>query len=184
MSLKFPENPLRTDPPGTDEYATYHGRYVSLVPEGEILVTLAAQAEELLAIFRGVTDQEASRSQAPYLWSLKDAVGHVIDTERVFAYRALRFARNDPTPLPSFDQDDYVANASFQSRGFEGLLAEFLTVREATLALFRGFQDDAWNGKGNASGAVISVRAIAYIVAGHLSHHAEIFRSRVAALRD
>ncbi|MGE3820687.1 MAG: DinB family protein, partial [Isosphaeraceae bacterium] len=111
MSSKTSANPPDFGPPGTDEYGPYHGRYVELVPEGDVLVILAAQVEQLLALFRGVSDEDASRPQSPYLWSLKEAVGHVIDTERVFAYRALRFARKDPTPLPSFDQDDYVANA-------------------------------------------------------------------------
>jgi hypothetical protein len=169
-------------PPAADEYGQHHSRYISLVPSGNILVTLAAQIEETFTVLRGVSEADAVRKQPPYLWSLKDVVGHMTDTERIFAYRALRFARQDPTPLPAFDQDDYVRTAQFDARPLADLLAEFAAVRQASLALFRGLDPDAWHRRGTASGSSISVRAIAHILAGHERHHAAILRSRVESL--
>jgi hypothetical protein len=100
-----PEPPPAYDPgtPAPEEYGTHHVRYVGLVPAGNVLVTLAAQVGETLGLLRGLSEGDAERRQPPYHWSLKEVVGHVSDTERVFAYRALRFARHDPTPLPAFD---------------------------------------------------------------------------------
>jgi hypothetical protein len=168
--------------PAVDEYGHHHARYVALVPPGDILMTLASQIEETLAILRGVPDAEAVKRHPPYHWSFKEVVGHMSDTERIFAYRALRFARNDPTPLPAFEQNDYVASARFDARPLADLLAEFVLVRQATLALFRGLEPDAWLRHGTASGTNVSVRAIAYIIAGHERHHSAVLRSRVEAL--
>ena len=165
--------------PAADEYGHHHARYITLVPPGDILVTLAGQIEETLAILRGVPEAEAVRRHPPYQWSLKEVIGHVTDTERIFAYRALRFARKDPTPLPAFEQNDYVASAHFDTRPLAALLAEFVAVRQATLALFRGLDADAWLRRGIASGTSVSVRAIAHIIAGHERHHAAVLRARV-----
>ncbi|MFO0954795.1 MAG: DinB family protein [Isosphaeraceae bacterium] len=171
-----------SEAPAGDEYGTYHTRYVSLVPSGHVLVTLAAQLEETLAILRGVSEADAERKQPPYQWSIKEVVGHMTDTERVFAYRAMRFAREDPTPLPSFDQDDYVRAARFDRRPLAELLTEFATTRHASLSLLRGLDPEALLRRGTASGILVSVRAIAHILAGHERHHARILRERVAAL--
>jgi hypothetical protein len=108
---------------------------------------------------------------APGKWSLKQVVCHINDTERIFAYRALRIARGDQTPLPGFEQDPYVSAADANARSWSDHIAEFEAVRAATLALFRGLPAPAWTRSGTASGNTLSVRAVAYIIAGHLIHH-------------
>jgi hypothetical protein len=170
-------------PPASDEYGHHHARYVSLVPAGDILVTLAGQVEETLAILRGIPDAEAMQHHPPYHWSFKEVIGHVTDTERIFAYRALRFARHDPTPLPAFDQDDYVVHARFNTRALADVLADLVGVRQATLALFRSLDPEAWLRRGTASGTSVTVRAIAHIIAGHERHHAAVLRTRVEGLQ-
>lgn len=164
--------------PDETEYLPYYGRYISLVPEGDILALLNKQSDETLALLRSIPESQAEFRYAPDKWSIKELVGHVIDSERIFAYRALRFARNDQTPLPGYEQDDYIRNASFNDYPLVELASEFESVRSSTLSLFKHLSDEAWHRRGVANDAEASVRALAYIIAGHELHHREILRNR------
>lgn len=164
--------------PEATEYAPYYGKYVSLVPEGDILATLSEQMEETLRTLRGIDEEKAAYRYAPGKWSVKELVGHMIDAERIFAYRALRFARNDATELPGFEQDDYIRHAAFDGCPLEELAREFELVRGGSLLLFRHLKEEAWQRRGRASNAEVTVRALAYIMAGHERHHMEILKAR------
>lgn len=164
--------------PDQTEYSPYYGKYVSLVPEGDILALLDRQGEETLALLEAIPESQGELRYAPGKWSVKELVGHLVDTERIFAYRALRFARNDPTPLPGFEQEDYIRGASFDRCPLGGLAAEFRSVRASTLFLFRHLDEEAWRRRGVASDNEFSVRSLAYIIAGHTTHHCAILRER------
>lgn len=164
--------------PEATEYAPYYEKYVSLVPEGEVIATLSQQLEVTLSTLRGLTETQADSRYAPDKWSIKELIGHLIDSERIFAHRALRFARNDQTPLPGFEQDDYVLAGKFDNRRLSDLADEFEQVRRATLHLLRSLDDEAWLRRGVASETEVSVRALAYILAGHETHHMQILRTR------
>lgn len=164
--------------PDATEYLHYYDRYIALVPEGDLLAQLSQQMDETLALLRSIPETQAGFRYAPDKWSIKELVGHLIDTERIFSHRALRFARNDRTPLPGYEQDDYVRNGSFDDCQLEELAGEFESVRRSTLSLFKNLAKDAWMRKGIANESEVSVRALAYIIAGHELHHREILRSR------
>jgi DinB superfamily len=164
--------------PDETEYLPYYGKYISLVPAGDILATLARQLDETLTLLRSVTESRAGFRYAPGKWSIKELVGHMTDTERIFSYRALRFARNDATPLPGYEQDDYIRNATFDDYPLGELAAEFESVRQSSLLLFKHLGSEAWARRGVASDAEVSVRALAYIIAGHELHHMGILRGR------
>ncbi len=164
--------------PEESEYLPYYGKYISLVSEGDVISTLEAQMRDSKALLGGLPPAVATYRYAPGKWSVNEMVGHVIDAERIFAGRALRFARADATPLPAFEQDDYVRNASFDSYPLADLAAEMESVRRSTIFLFRHLSEEAWMRRGIASNAEITVRALAYIIAGHELHHREILRAR------
>jgi uncharacterized damage-inducible protein DinB len=164
--------------PAEAEYPPYFGKYVSLVAGDDILASLDDQLTETLALLRGVPESEGSFRYAADKWSIRELVGHLIDSERIFAYRALRFARNDRTPLSGFEQDDYIRHASLDACTLAALAAEFESVRRATLFLFRHLDAEAWTRRGVANESEMSVRAIAYIIAGHELHHMGILRDR------
>ena len=164
--------------PDSTEYAPYFEKYISLVPEGEIVVTLGKQIESTLSLIRGLSAAQGDLRYAPGKWSVKEVIGHLIDAERIFAYRALRFARNDATPLPGFDENSFVDNAGFGSRSLADLAEEFQYTRKSNLYLFKSLDGDSSLRLGSASDNKISVRAIAYIIAGHELHHVGILRSR------
>ena len=164
--------------PDETEYLSYYGRYISLVPDGDILSMLSRQLDETLALLQSIPEERAGFRYAPDKWSIKQLVGHVIDTERIFAYRALRFARNDDTPLSGYEQDDYVRNSSFDDYPLAELSEEFANVRRANLFLFKHLSEEAWLRRGSASESEVSVRALAYILAGHELHHTAILRAR------
>ncbi len=152
--------------------------YLALVPDGDVLQLLDSQARETADLLRALDDAQARRRYAPGKWSIKQVVGHVTDTERVFAYRALAFSRHDPNPLPGFEQDDWVARAGFDVRRVDALAAEFETVRGATLALFRSFTAEQLTRRGEANGVTFAVRGIPYFLAGHERHHVNVIRER------
>ena len=163
--------------PESSEYAPYYGRYISLVTDDDVLNALDAQiadTRELLSTLHG------DHRYAPGKWSVNEVVGHLIDAERIFAYRALRIARNDATPLPGFEQDDYVRAANFDNCQLHDLAEEFSTVRRANLLMFGQLSPEAWLRRGTASENVVSVRAIAYIIAGHELHHRRILAEKYA----
>lgn len=164
--------------PASSEYAPFYAGYIDALPPGDVLELLEAGIEDTLELLRGVPEERADHRYAPDRWSVRELAGHLADTERVMGVRALRFARGDQTPLPGFDQDLYVANAAFGRRPLEELAEELRIVRAGTLLLFRGMDSEAWTRRGTANGAVLSVRAIAHIIAGHERHHARVLRER------
>jgi hypothetical protein len=164
--------------PEATEYPEYYGRYIAQVPQGKIVITLEQGLAATLALLGGLSPAQADFRYAPGKWSLKEVVGHVIDTERIMAYRALRFARNDKTPLPGFEQDDYMPYAGFAKRELSGLAREYEHVRQATLDLFRHLDAEAWERRGTASGGEFTVRAMPYIIAGHEIHHRKILQEK------
>jgi hypothetical protein len=166
--------------PAAAEYAPYYERYVSLATEGDAVTALQAQLDEMLALLRGLPEATANTRHAPYTWSVKQVVGHLTDADREFGHRAFRFSRNDPTPLPGFDEKPYVETADFDRTPFADLLAEFEHVRRANLALFRRLPAAAWSRSGVASGNPVTVRALAYIILGHTRHHLNILRKRLS----
>ena len=168
----------RFDRPTDDEYAPYYARYLAAVPAGDLLALLERQGAEAAAFLRGLEPARWTYRYAPGKWSIAEVIGHVCDTERIFTYRALRFARADATPLPGFEQDDYVPVGRFDARADASLVAELEAVRQASLTLFRGLPDDAPLRRGVANGVEFSVRALAYVIAGHERHHLGVLRER------
>ncbi len=164
--------------PSAAEHAEYYSRYISRVPEGDLLPLLRDQAKETVALLGGVSEDDANYAYAPGKWSIKEVIGHLSDAERVFAYRALTVARNDKTPLPSFDENSWAGESNASSRTLADLVDEFQKVRESTIALAKGIDADALTRIGTASGNPISPRALLYIVAGHERHHADLLRER------
>jgi uncharacterized damage-inducible protein DinB len=164
--------------PQTTEYNPYFGKYLSLVPEGDVVATLSRQLEDTLAFLRGLSEEQADTRYAPDKWSIKEVVGHLLDSERIFGHRAFHFARNDQAALPGYEQDDYVREGNFGKRSLSDLADEFEHVRRANLLLLRSLDDEAWLRRGVANDSEISVRALAYILAGHETHHMQIIRER------
>ena len=165
------------DRPDPSEYGAYYRKYVDMVPDGNILEILLDQTAPSRAL-AGLREEETLARYAPGKWNLREILGHLIDTERIFAYRALRIGRGDNTPLAGFEQDDYVKAAGFGNRTLASLLAEFHAVRQSTVDLFKGFPDEAVLRTGTANDNPISVRAIAWIIAGHERHHMTIVGER------
>ena len=163
--------------PGSGEYAPYYGKYVSLVSEGNILSILETQFPATVALL-APHEADGDFRYAPGKWSVKESLGHLIDSERVFSYRAMRISRNDQTPLPGFEQDDYVKYGPFGQCSMAALLEEFTAVRKATLLLFRGLDEAAWARRGVASNSEVTVRALAYMIAGHELHHRRLFQQK------
>jgi hypothetical protein len=164
--------------PATDEYAPYYAGYVKAVPDGEILMLLRDQLAETEALLREFRGDRGDHRYAPDKWSVKEIVGHMADTERIFAYRALRFARGDRTSLPGYDQDDFVRGGNFSVRALPEIAGELRSVRMASITLFAGLTEQALLRRGPANNVEFSVRALAWIIAGHERHHARIIRER------
>jgi hypothetical protein len=169
---------LHVSKPAAGEYSPHYSRYVDLVPDGDVVGTLASQIGGTLATLRGISEAGSLKRYAAGKWSIREMLGHMNDTERIFAYRALRIARGDQTPLPGFEQDDYIAPGRFDSRPWFGLIDEFAALRASNLTMLRGFDEDAWRRQGIASGNPISVRALAYIIAGHERHHMSVLHEK------
>ncbi|MGH7568289.1 MAG: DinB family protein [Gemmatimonadales bacterium] len=178
----MPASPSPPSPPigrpSPDEFAPFYAGYVERVTEGDPLAAMVAARGETSALLDGLSDRGASHRYAPGKWSVKEIVGHLGDVERVMAYRALRIARGDETPLAGFDENVYVPAGRFDARPLGDLVRELGAVREASLALFRSFDADAWRRRGTANGKTVSVRALAYIIPGHERHHGQILRER------
>ncbi|HVE79813.1 MAG TPA: DinB family protein [Gemmatimonadaceae bacterium] len=168
--------PVLTRPPAPDEYAPFYHGYVTAVPDGDVLATLAAQRAAALA--RRDPAGRAGHRYAEGKWSVREVLGHLADVERIFGYRALCIGRGDGTPLPGFDENAYVAAAGADARPLPELAEELDAVRRATLALYRGLTATALERAGTANGARVTVRALAYIIAGHEAHHLRILRER------
>lgn len=164
--------------PAGDEYFHYYGKYVSLVESDDILQTLENQIAETQNLLETISEEKAAFRYAEDKWSIKELVGHIIDSERIFAYRALRIGRGDETPIEGFEQDLYVENGNFDDCYLENLAEEFAIVRQSTRLLLKNLDETAWNRRGTASDNSISVRALAYIIAGHELHHINILKER------
>jgi hypothetical protein len=165
-------------PPDRTEAAEYYFKYIEQAGEGDICRNLEAQLPETFALLDGISDQQSLGRYAPGKWSIREVVSHINDTERLFVFRAFWFARGFDTPLPSFDQEVAVAAAGADERSWTSHLEEFRAVRAATLAFFQNLPADAWLRRGVASERPFTVRALAYIAAGHVEHHMTILRER------
>jgi hypothetical protein len=164
--------------PQSDEYNAYYDGYVRRVPEGsDIFALLNSQPDELRALLQGVSDAQANVRPAPGEWSVKEVIGHLCDTERVFAYRAMRIGRADTSPLAGFEQDDYVRATDFNARTLNDLIEEFAAQRRANVLCFRPMTEAETVRRGTASTFPISVRALFYMMAGHVIHHIESLKT-------
>lgn len=163
-------SPLFTRPTA-DECSSYYFTYTQLVPDGNIVHTLQTQHADIHALLKHTTDASASAHPAPGEWSIKQVVAHLSDTERLFSFRALWFARGEQSALPGMEPNPWVAITDANARALSDLLAEFDHVRAASVALFANLDTAAWQRRGTASGNIMSVRALAWIIAGHELHH-------------
>lgn len=164
--------------PEPGEYAPYYDRYISLVAGADILGTLDAQRRQTMLLLSGRDESDGNFRYAPDKWNAKEVLGHVCDTERVFAYRALRIARGDQTPMEGFEQDDYVKNGPFAREPLEEIVEDYIAVRRATLTLLRNLDEAAWMRRGVANKNEVTVRALAYMMAGHELHHWRILEEK------
>jgi hypothetical protein len=164
--------------PDRTEAAEYYFTYIDQVAAGDIRGVLKAQLPETLALLHDIPEQQSLIRYAPGKWSIREVVSHLNDTERLFVFRALWFARGFDSPLPSFDQNIAMSTAAADDRSWGSHVDEFRAVRAATVAFFEDLPADAWMRRGIASGNPFTVRALAYISAGHVSHHVKILRER------
>ena len=167
--------------PAPSEHTSYYATYLSKVPDGDLLKMLEEQRRETQALLAGVSDARAMYRYAPGKWSLKEVIGHLADSERVFCYRALSFARADGTTLPGFDEKAWTPAGRFDARPLKDLAGEFDAVRRATIALFSGLDAEALACGGTANNNPITVRALAWVIAGHERHHVAMLRERYLA---
>jgi hypothetical protein len=163
--------------PEQDEYAEYYGKYISLV-DGDVLPMLDAQPAELRVMFGDLPEGKGTYAYADGKWTLKEVLSHLIDGERFFAYRMLQISRGDKTPIEGFEQDDYIENSNANNRSFAELLDEFDLQRRSNVLFVRNLSDEATKRLGTASGYTVSVRALVYIMAGHVLHHVNILKDR------
>ncbi len=160
------------------EYSNFNATYIKAAANVELIEELEICLHEFIRFVQNIPMDKFDYRYAEGKWTIKDIIQHVIDTERIFAYRALRISRNDTTPLPGFEENDYVENTKANERGIQDLLAEFSAVRYATLFLFKSFSEEQLKRMGTASGTAISVRAIGFIIIGHQKHHQNVFQER------
>lgn len=164
--------------PEKTEYYEYYETYVSLVDETNIVAAFESQLNALNALFNSISEEKSTFAYAEGKWTIKELVGHLIDGERMFGYRALRISRGDETPIEGFEQDGYVENAPFNDYKFSDLAEEFELVRKSSILFFKHLKETDWTRTGTASGNPVSVRALAYIMVGHVRHHMNILRDR------
>jgi hypothetical protein len=164
--------------PQAVEYAPYYGRYITLVAGNDVIAALEQQVKDTIALLSSLQEKDGDFRYAPEKWSVKEVFGHIIDTERIFAYRTLRFARNDKTPIEGYEQDDYVRYGPFGHYRLSDLMEEFGSVRNATITLCRSLDEEAWLRRGIANKNEISVRALVYVVAGHELHHRSVLKEK------
>ena len=164
--------------PQTSEYHEYYGTYIEQVPEGNILQILEQENKATARLLSGIAEEHAGYRYAPDKWSIKEVVGHLIDTERVFGYRALSIARADPAELPSMEQDDWTMASNADKRTLQELTLEFVAARHSHVALFESFDSEMWGRVGIASGYEFTVRTFPYILAGHEIHHRKVLMER------
>lgn len=165
--------------PELDEAAEFYWTYIRLVPAGDVIEIARDQVPQLQALLANVSEAEAMRLHPPYTWTIKQVTGHLIDTERVFAGRLHRFACGDLQPLPSMQHDSYVANSDYLTPPLTDLLAELLHCRQANSLLLKRIDPSAWDNRGIASGSEVTVRALAFMMVGHICYHAQIISQRL-----
>ena len=175
-------SPVIVARPEPDEYAPYFERYISLIPGADILGTLDSQRRQMLLLLSGRDESDADFRYASDKWTVKELLGHVCDTERIFAYRILRVARGDRTPIEGFEQDDYVRNGPARVPWCE-IIDDYIAVRRATLTLLRNLDEQAWTRRGIANKNEVSVPALAYTIAGHELHHRRILEQKYFAAK-
>jgi len=164
--------------PAADEYNAYYDRYITKVPDGDIVQILATQIASTLQLLESIPESKGDYRYAEGKWTVKESVLHVIDAERIFGYRALRIARGDKTPLPGFEQDDYVPFSRAGERTVRDIAEELGDVRRSSVALFAHLDEEAMSRRGTASNNPVTPRALAYIIAGHERHHVAILREK------
>jgi len=164
--------------PGRDEAADSYFAYIDQVPGDDALSVIDAQMENAIKLFDGITDAKSLFRYAPDKWSIRQVVNHISDTERAFAFRALWFARGFADPLPGFDQNIAANGVNSDAVSWEALIEDFRNVRLSTISMFRNMPEDAWTNTGIASGNRFTVRALAFIIPGHVEHHLNILRER------
>ena len=157
--------------PQPGENVPYYDRYISLVPGNDVLAALDEQRRQMLLLLSGGNESDGDLRYAPEKWSLKEVLGPVNDTERIMSYRALRISRGDATPIEGYEQDDYVRNGPFGRSSLADLIEDYIAVRRATVSLLRNLDEAAWTRRGVANKNEVTVRALAYIIAGHELHH-------------
>jgi hypothetical protein len=164
--------------PQPGENSPYFDRYISLVPGNDVLAAFDEQRRQMLLLLSGRPESDGDLRYAPGKWSLKEVLGHINDTERIMAYRALRISRGDGTPMEGFEQDDYVRNGPFARIALADLIEDYIAVRRATITLLRNLDESAWTRRGVANKNEITVRALAYTIAGHELHHRRIIEEK------
>lgn len=167
-----------TGRPAPTEAAPYYSTYIDRIASDDVLAALESQLDPTLRLLATISEEKSLRRYAPDKWSIRQLLNHVSDTERVFLYRALWFARGFDTPLPGFDQNIAVPHAAADQFSWASHVADFDAVRAATLSFFRNLPEDSWSRTGIASGSPVSVRALAYIIGGHVAHHIAILEER------
>jgi len=161
--------------PSSDEYAPYYAKYIDKIKSVDFIKQLINQQSQTIKFLNQLSNEQWNHAYAPGKWNVKEAMIHLIDCERVFAYRAMRVARNDNTPLPGFDQDDYVPFYNVENRKPASIIEEYKGVRNATLQLFKNLSSDDLDRRGVASGSPVSVLSLGFMIAGHEVHHRELF---------
>jgi uncharacterized damage-inducible protein DinB len=169
---------LRVERPGADEAALFYYGYIGKVPSENLRLELTEQMEELERLLSPLSDQAALARYAEGKWSVKEILGHLTDTERIFGYRLLRISRGDVTPMEGYDENAYVPAGRFDRRPLALLLAEFRAVRLSTMAFMEGLPEECWTRRGVANGKSVTARALAYIIIGHVTHHLGVLRDR------
>ena len=169
--------------PQSEEFAEWQSGYIGQVGGGDLMRELEQASEGAVAFFRGIDEAKSAYRYAPGKWSIKQVLGHIIDAERIFGYRALRVARGDATPLAPFEQDDYVATAHSDERRWSDLVDEFEWLRRSHVLMFRVLSAEDWVRRGTVSGATVSARAMGYVLTGHELHHRKILAERYLAAR-
>lgn len=164
--------------PSPDEYAAFYAGYVDLVPDGDVIHALEQGRKDTNKLLGKLSETKAAHRYAPGKWSIKGVVGHIADAERVFTYRALWFARADASPLPGWDENAWAQESDFDAQTLKALLQGYDAVRDATLALLRSLPEPTWTRRGTANNNPVTVRALAWITAGHERHHLKILRER------
>jgi len=173
--------PVAIEKPAAEEFNPYYGGYISQVTEPDLLGVLAAQPNEVTAIFGTLDESKGTFAYAEGKWTIKEVLSHLIDGERHFAHRLHRISRGDLTPIEGFEQDDYIATSHTHERTFADLVAEFSELRHANLRPLQTLSESDWKRMGTASGNPISVRALGFIMAGHVRHHVKILKERYLA---